>query len=83
MSIWTEKSKETTSWSASGKETTSWSASGKETTAFRTLNTFKEIVFDSSYDDNYVFDEINLDNASKSSFNVKDLSFYTTSWTVA
>ena len=73
MSIWTEKS----------KETTSWSASGKETTAFRTLNTFKEIVFDSSYDDNYVFDEINLDNASKSSFNVKDLSFYTTSWTVA
>ena len=92
MSIWTEISKQSTSWTPEsdttttwtriGDKTTDWTAQDKETTAFRTLNTYKEIVFLSSYNDSLGLEEISLSNAVDDAFNIKTLNLSRVSWTV-
>ena len=69
-------------WTRIGDKTTDWTAQDKETTAFRTLNTYKEIVFLSSYGDSLGLEEISLSNAVDDSFNIKTLNFSRMSWTV-
>ena len=69
-------------WTRIGDSSTSWTAQGKETTAFRTLNTYKEIVFLSSYGDSLGLEEILLSNAVDDSFNIKTLNLSRITWTV-
>jgi hypothetical protein len=70
MSIWTEIN----------KQSTSWTEQDKETTLYRDLNTFKEIVFNNSYDDSLGYEEIFLSNAIDNILYVKTLNLSRISW---